>query len=397
MRLTGRRIRQLYIWHKWAGLLTGLFVGVLSASGAVAVFKPEIDRLVTPALRVRPGAQKVALDEALAAVKRAYPGAEVGGAQFPARPDTAYTILAQQGGASREIFVDPYTGQVTGARSGETVANVIRQLHVRFYFFGWQGRVAVGLFGLMLLFSSLTGLVIYARFMRGVFAQRLRFWQIRRGQGPKLATSDWHKLVGLLALAFNLVIGLTGAVLGLENLTRYAPGIDRAIHPRPQPGARRDGPADPAARLTAEEALKTARAALPGLEPTGLLLPPARADYFTVYGNLAGRLERESASFVLVGAERGEVRDRYSAAGGGAAVRAYDLSEPLHFGNFGGPGLKVAYALLGMTSGFLSVTGFMLWAFKRRRRVRSGPEATGGHGRPSGERRPVAALERTKS
>src|SRR5215211_2548897 len=110
MTLTGRRIRQLYIWHKWAGLLTGLFVGVLSVSGAVAVFKPEIDRLVTPALRVRPGAQKVGLDEALAAVKRAYPGAEVGGAQFPARPDTAYTILAQQGGVSREIFVDPYTG-----------------------------------------------------------------------------------------------------------------------------------------------------------------------------------------------------------------------------------------------------------------------------------------------
>src|SRR5207249_11033363 len=119
-----------------------------------------------------------------------------------------------------------------GTRRGENFANVLRQLHLRFYFFGFWGRVVVGAFGVILLISTITGLLIYWRFMRGVFAQGLRFWQIRKG--PQLSTSDLHKLVGIGALVFNLVIAFTGAFLGLENLARYAPGVQQALQPRPR-------------------------------------------------------------------------------------------------------------------------------------------------------------------
>ena len=87
----------------------------------------------------------------------------------------------------------------------------------------------VGFFGLTLLLSTLTGLLIYARFIKGV-----KWWRVRRGRGPQVSSSDWHKLIGILSLAFNLVIAVTGAVLGLENLARYAPEVGEKLHPQPR-------------------------------------------------------------------------------------------------------------------------------------------------------------------
>jgi uncharacterized iron-regulated membrane protein len=40
---------------------------------------------------------------------------------------------------------------------------------------------------------------------------------------------------------------------------------------------------------------------------------------------------------------------------------------PLHFGNYGGLPVKLAYAVLGLTPGLLSVSGFVLWRLRRRR------------------------------
>ncbi len=44
--------------------------------------------------------------------------------------------------------------------------------------------------------------------------------------------------------------------------------------------------------------------------------------------------------------------------------------EALHFGDFGGLPLKVLYALLGLTSGFLSISGFVVFLFRRKKKQR---------------------------
>lgn len=39
MVFSARRTRQLYLWHRWTGLATGVFIFILSLTGAVAIFK----------------------------------------------------------------------------------------------------------------------------------------------------------------------------------------------------------------------------------------------------------------------------------------------------------------------------------------------------------------------
>lgn len=366
MVLSAKRIRQLYAWHRWTGLASGLFIFVITLTGAVAVFKHEIDRLLTPALRVAPSdsGQRASLDDILRVVRERYAGAVIEYVNLGGDPQTAHTIHLNYQKQNWQVFAHPYTGQLTGARTGETASNVIRQLHVRFYYFGFWGRVVVGAFGLLLLISTLTGLLIYGRFMKGVFARGLRFWQIREGQGWRAWASDWHKLIGLLALLFNLIIAITGAVLGLENLSRYSPAVDAALHPRP---VKTPPPLSLDRMLGLDEALARAREALPGFSPTNVQLPQPQKNHFVVHGNVAGRFERSGASFVIVETSAGGILQVHNAAAARPVTQIYNLSEPLHFGDFAGVPLKIIYLLFGLASSFLSLTGYIIWALKRKK------------------------------
>jgi len=358
-----RRVRQFYAWHKWTGLISAFFVFIICFSGAIAVFKEEIDRLVTPAKVVRTGGSRAPLSVVIANVRRQLPRARLGAITFPERADAAYVIAAQDGRQRLEIFADPYTGAVTGTRTGETLANVIRQTHLRFFYFGYWGRVVVGLFGVVLVISTVTGLFIYGRFMRGVFSRGLHFWNIRAGF--QLATSDWHKFVGIAALAFNLVIAFTGAFLGLENLLSYTPGAIDYLQHRPKPPARTSGETRARSRIGVDDQLRIAREALPGFEPQIVNLAD-RGARALIYGKMGGMLARERTSYVIVDTATGAVIEKFRQTEAQTGSALYFLVEPLHYGAFAGVIGKIVYLLFGMTGAFLSITGFLLWWRKRR-------------------------------
>ncbi len=42
--------------------------------------------------------------------------------------------------------------------------------------------------------------------------------------------------------------------------------------------------------------------------------------------------------------------------------------EPLHFGRFGGLPVQILYAVMGLTAGFLSISGYAIYAIRTRRR-----------------------------
>lgn len=337
-------------------------------TGTVAVFKNEIDWLVTPAKRVEATGEIRPFDEMLANVKREFPDKKIASFSFAEDAETAFTFQAEGTGEDERltIFVNPYTAEITGTRSGETLANVIRQTHVRFYYFGANGRIVVGVFGLLMFASALTGIFIYAPFMKGVFALKLRFWQIRP-DNLKVKNSDWHKLIGVLTLVFNLILGLTGAVLGLENLAPYHKPTQALIHPRPMNEKELVPPATLENQIALDVVLRQARDSMPDFQPKSINFPKAGKSHFVVYGNIAGRFERENASFIVLDTASGAVLQTYNAAKVANVTRLYNLSEPLHFGNFTGTWLKWIYFAFGLAASALTLTGIWLWLLKRRK------------------------------
>lgn len=370
--LSATRARQLFAIHRWTGLLAGLVILFLSLTGTGLVFITEIDRLLNRELLVsKPAGPVISPERAVAVVKKTYPGATINRLELPRFANSVYTVqigLVKGPEPFNQVTVDPYTARVRGTRmQNKSFAFILRQLHLRFFFFGWQGRVVVGVFGLVLLLSTITGLLIYGRFIRAL----PHWWSIRRERGFQISTSDWHKLVGILALAFNVIIAVTGTVLGLENLARFSPTVAEALHPGPGKGARAEPPASLEDAISPSQAVAIARSAIPGFVPVAIGLPRAKKSHYVVYGNLEHQIAMDEASYVHIHTLTGQVLFRHSAREARMVTRAYNWADPLHFGYWGGVWSQILYVIFGLTTAFLSITGFMIWWLKTRRRKSS--------------------------
>ena len=370
--LSAKATRQLFAIHRWTGLLTGVVVLFLSLTGTGLVFITEIDHAINRSFMRSDGTGPIVSPErAIQAVTQAFPKAKPSSVTLPRDEHSVYLIttnrIVENGGAFNEIGVDPYTGSVLGKREhSKSFAFILRQMHLRFFFFGWKGRVVVGVFGLILLLSTVTGLLIYSRFIRAL----PKWYSIRRERGFQIGTSDWHKLIGITALAFNIVVSFTGMILGLENLARYSKPVSQAIHPTPSKDAVPKPPGDKATLVPVSAAIESARQAIPGFEPTQVNIATKKRHYM-VLGNLRGRIAMEGASEVGVNAVTGQPYFISSARTAPLVTRSYYWMDPLHFGYWGGVFSQVLYAFFGLTTGFLSVTGFIVWYMKTRRRPRA--------------------------
>ncbi len=367
----------LYDVHGWAGFVVGIALLIVSLSGAVAVFAPEIDRWSNPTLQANPDAPvRIDPDQALIRLDRfAALAGEVGrevsielpNHNLPGRYGIIYPT-GQQG--FDYAYLDAATGELLPPRRNH-VDYFLRHLHVRLLY----NRLPVGIVGLAMLLSIATGLLIYRHILRDMFRMR---W--RRSGNVRVTFADFHKLVGFWALLFHIVIASTGTWLALES---YLKPVISAVADR-QPvkagtGTAREAIVGEGATTLAPIAPMVARSrtAIDGFEPTYVKLEnDAGRARVRVSGNVPG-LVQQGVSHVLFDRVTGlalEIND----------VRAkpfwrqfrYAL-EPIHYGYFGGGWVKLLYLIVGLLPAALSLTGALLW-FERRQRENRGRAATSG-------------------
>lgn len=354
-----RLTRWLFRLHRWTGLICAIPMAIILISGTAAVFKDELDEFLNPHLLVvRPQPAVVPIDRAFRQVHSAdRPVSFLYLPDEPHRPYLFYRRSADE--TSEQVTVDPYTGKVLGSRPANGhFADVLRQLHVRFYFFGATGRIVVGAFGLLLAFSGITGLILYPRFMR---AQK--WYEVRSWRGAQWLHSDLHKLLGITSLAVNLLLAITGAVLGLENLTAYYRPAQKYLHPSPSVR-----PPSGELRISLDQAVSAAASAMPGFVPRSLSIPsPLKSSPLVVYGNTGGNWTAPVSSWVALDPSTGAVLQVHDERAAHVVTRAYNLHDPLHFGYFGGAFTRWLWLIFGLAVSALPVTGAFLWWLKRRR------------------------------
>lgn len=358
-----RTLTLLFAVHSWAGIVTGVLLFVICMSGALAVFKHEIDLWGNPSLRHLEHAQSpVGPQAVLAAVQSALPGSKVENIVLPTATSPAYfTQVRHENGLRSKIAVDAGSAAVIGPVDSE-LGQFVRMLHVFLFF---APRWIVGFLGAVMLLLALTGIVIHRKIVRELFTVRWR-------RSSRLAASDLHKASAIWGLAFHLLIAFTGCWLGLapvfEQSWRYlSGGADPAV------ALPKDAREQPMQSLDA--LLLQARHDLPGLEPEAISLRNAqRADaVVTISGDLSQHLI-SSARVSYAGAD-GRTLDLRDPRQRGFWSRFDGWMEPLHFGDFGGLMLKALYCVLGLSAAGLAISGTVIWADRRRQQHRSGDAA----------------------
>src|SRR5690606_37579922 len=121
--------RRVWRWHFHAGLFVLPFILILAATGAIYLFKPQIDRWEEGAFRGLSTQDAVSADAQLDAAMAAYPGSRFNHYRLPENSgDAAMLQLALPSGELAEVYVSPQ-GEVLGtldpeARISATVSRV---------------------------------------------------------------------------------------------------------------------------------------------------------------------------------------------------------------------------------------------------------------------------------
>lgn len=358
------------IWrqvHTWSSLVCTAFLLVLCVTALPLIFRSEVEgwlRPEQPFPTVAASAPRPGLDPIVAAARRAYPGQFIRSVVFDDHTPQVFVMLA----ANREgplrhahrISFDLRTGalrqDLSRAPHGPDPMAFVLRLHASLLA-GPVGQLFMGLVGLLFLAALLSGAVLYAPFMR-----KLSYGTVRGGGSGRLAWLDLHNLVGVTALVWTLVVGASGimnslsaSLFGLWQATE----VTRVLR-RYEPAAS----VEPVASL--QGAVDAARAAVPGETLKSITLPArfqSSPVYYVVWLKGKRTLTSRLDTPVLVDARSGRVAKVVAMPW---YLRAVEVSRPLHFGDYGGPVLKVLWALLDLLTIGVLVSGLYLWWAKRR-------------------------------
>lgn len=361
--MTRQSLRTWYAVHKWTSLISTLFLLMLCITGLPLIFHHELDHALGNAVEPPelPGVHDVAsLDGIVQAALERRPQDVV---QFvfrdPDEPEAWYitlgeTIDAAEGSAF--FMFDARTGALLHDYPlGEGLLYVIYRLHLDM-FAGLGGMLFLGVMGLLLAASLVSGAVVY-----GPFMSRLKFGTVRRHRSNRLKWLDLHNLLGIVTLVWLLVVGVTGTIntlsipiLGYWQGTELAAMTARAGHSQNEEAH------------SVERALAAVQTALPDKELSFVAFPGnpfATPHHFVFY--LVGNTPFTSKLLtpVLADARTGEVM-----AIGELPwyLMVFLLSQPLHFGDYGGMPLKILWALLDVLAIVVLTSGLYLWWKKRR-------------------------------
>ena len=199
--------RAVWRWHFYAGLLCLPFLITLSATGALYLFKDEINGSLF-AYRTRVAVQATAPlgpDRLIFNALQAEPGGVPVSYADPAAPDASAVVTLSEGGRKRLVYLDPYTGSVLDRvdRDGEFMM-VVRQLHSLSYFGALANAVIEVVAGFAIILV-VTGLYLWWPRGQGGGIVSLRGTPRRR-----VWWRDLHAVTGLVAGSGLLFLAITG-------------------------------------------------------------------------------------------------------------------------------------------------------------------------------------------
>ncbi|ALK97653.1 membrane protein [Massilia sp. WF1] len=363
--------------HKWSSLVCTAFMLLLCLTGLPLIYHHEIGQLLgnevqaptLPAAQAAVAAPRASLDEVIAAGQARYPD-KIMMYMSQELDEPALWFLTMGANPTDPQFVsiaiDARTAQYVAEPpiEGGALMAFLFHLHVDL-FAGVAGKLFLGFMGVLLLVAVVSGVVLYAPFMR-----KLAFGDVRHGRTARLKWLDLHNLLGIVTLVWTLVVGATGVVNTLADvLLQYWQSTEIAAMVKPKEEQMRGRP--PLKTLASmEQSVARAQALQPGMRVGFIAFPGtpfASAHHYGVYMHGDQALTSRLYKPVLIDAGSGQVTDQRTLPW---YLSTLLLSQPLHFGDYGGAGMKFLWALLDLATIAVLGSGLYLW-FKRGRAART--------------------------
>jgi len=349
--------RVLFQVHLWTGLVTGLYILVVCTTGAALVFRIDLQRALHPDL-FTPSGRGPTIDVAtlMERVRDHYPGDRVSGVDAPSTTRPTYLAYVVRGNSFLTVLADPITGAVLGEVPERSFVRTVQDLHFDLLG-GRTGRVVNGVGAAFLLLMCATGLVIWwqgVNWRRGLTVDFRRSW--------RRVNWDLHSAVGFWTLALIAIWAVTGFYFAFPGTVRNAVNwaspitVSRAPQSDPAGGAL-------ASRPSWRDLVATASQRVPEASVARVVVPSNDRGAFLVMFSDVTPTPAGSPNLTSVYLDQftGAVLEAPSPRGRTAGDVVMAWLAPLHVGNFGGLGVRLAWAILGLAPALLFVTGLVMW------------------------------------
>lgn len=341
-----------------------VFVVTAGLSGSAIAFWRDIDGWLNPDwYQVAATGQRKSIDKLSERVLTEFPESRIHGIILPQkRPSSLIVYLAGEPLGIDEVFVDPYTGNLLGARDTDRISLDRRHLLPFIYRLhyslglGERGEYLLGFVALLWLVATIIGLWL-AWPRKGKWRKAL---SVKASAGKPRLMFDLHRAGGLLFSSFFIVIVWTGLWWNMDYVFRPVAG---AILPTTPwfPETR------PSVKTVIDDqgidhAVNIARSARPRATAYYVRLMPDKALY-TVYLRQPEETGPYGHTFAFIHYDgRIEHIDEPKNNRAGDSYAEWQL--PLHTGQFLGMPGRLLWAIVGLIPVLLGITGIWLWLRK---------------------------------
>jgi uncharacterized iron-regulated membrane protein len=244
-RLLMKRLRKIIFWgHLTAGVLAGIVILIMSATGVLLTFQPQIitfaERSAQTAQPPQTGATRLGPRELLLKVKEARPDINPTGLTLRSDPSASASVALGREGV---LYVNPYTGEMQDGEAKRTRA-FFRSMEDWHRWLGTgESNRAVG--------RAITG-ACNAAFLVLAFSGVYLWWPkkwtwrnlkpvvlFRRGLSGRARDFNWHNVIGLWSSLLLVLLTATALVMSYQwanNLLYTLTGSTPPVQQAPQAG-----------------------------------------------------------------------------------------------------------------------------------------------------------------
>jgi uncharacterized iron-regulated membrane protein len=373
--------------HRWSGLLIAVIVVIVGGTGALTTYQSEFDAWLNgDLLRVEPSVSQIErtragnaqpadplaalpLDQIVTLAEAVASGLYASSVRLPqTRRESIEVSVARTGTqdfAGWYVYVDPYRGHVLGQRPFDpdpwSRRGIVASLYEVHYSLAASrpGVWLVSGVATVWLVTSMLGLVL--AWPRS-WADLRRAFRVRVSSGAVQFNRQVHRLTGLLAAPFLIVVLATGIAL---NLSAQATGLLERFSPLTfEPALTQRAMKAAVAPTGWQAAADVAQSVQPNAQAYSLYLDLQRGVY-VVRMREPGAVHRRGQTRVYVDALEPRVLAVWNPRAGSAGDRVWGWQNPLHSGHaFGAPGRVIVF-VSGLAALLFVLTGVPLW-FARR-------------------------------
>ena len=370
--------RQLFWkWHLYAGWFGGPLLMLISLTGAILVFGPELDTAMRPDLwKITPPSattsRPLVSDQAMLDLLRTkYPQESVvlyRQNQFPDQP-YQFLMLGKSRSGIHDVWVNQYTGQIVGERLRETsLVRIAEQLHRRLLT-GETGATIIEFITGWGIVLSITGVFLW-------WPKTLKTLQHGltlsfQGSGYKI---NWrlHNTLGAWAAIFILLMSVTGMVYSTYSGELYRRLMDwtgASQNPFNKPA--KSIPVQNGVPVSLDPLLEFVRANVPAGTPLSVRMPRGPDASFVISTLQELRPEwqnRTSIRFWTFDQFTGQQLETASWHDLHPLMKLKMVSLGIHYGSIFGLPTRIIALVVCLIVPILTVTGYLIWWWKRAKK-----------------------------